>query len=241
MDIQGKLDVINSSILIKPKKKKKWYHVLLYIFIAILLCIGIAYTIFSIIYTEIDVIGVSMKPTFNNELNDGVSNQEALDSKIKDRVCVNRFSSGTNGDIIVFTRGDEQLIKRIIGVAGDTVNIKYDTSAKKHIVYVNGEPLEENYRSPAGTTAQELSFSNLFQNNMLGWGYTKNTDGSFTIPEDKVFVMGDNRLHSYDSADFGPIEKSSIVGRVDVIIRYDTSLLKHMWQKFKALFGAGNI
>ena len=241
MDIQGKLDVINSSILIKPKKKKKWYHILLYIFIAILLCIGIAYTIFSIIYTEIDVVGVSMKPTFNNELPDSTTNQEALDSKIKDKVCVNRFSSGTNGDIIVFTRGDEQLIKRIIGMPGDTVNIKYEAAVKKHVVYVNGEPLEESYRSPAGTISQESSFAITFQNNMLTYGYTRNNDGSFTIPEGKVFVMGDNRLHSYDSVDFGAVEKSTIVGRVDVIIRYDTSLFKHLWQKFKALFGAGNI
>ena len=101
MNIQGKLDVINNSILIKPKKKKKWYQILLYIFIALLLCIGIAYTIFSIIYTEIDVIGVSMKPTFNNELDDTTTTAEAKVSKIKDKVCVNRFSSGKNGDIIV--------------------------------------------------------------------------------------------------------------------------------------------
>lgn len=241
MNIQGKLDVINNSILIKPKKKKKWYQILLYIFIALLLCIGIAYTIFSIIYTEIDVIGVSMKPTFNNELDDTTTTAEAKVSKIKDKVCVNRFSSGKNGDIIVFTRGDEKFIKRIIANSGDTINIKYDPSLQKHIVYVNGTVLEESYRSPAGTASQESSLAVSFQNTMLGLSYVKNADGSFTIPEGKVFVLGDNRLHSYDSADFGPVDKSTIVGRVDVIIRYDTSLLKHMWQKFKALFGASKI
>ena len=83
-------------------------------------------------------------------------------------------------------------IKRIIGIAGDHVEIKDGK------VFLNGEELEEDYLDDGVTT-------------------TMGTSGVFSdiiVPEGYVFVMGDNRNHSTDSRFFGCIPISKIEGKV---------------------------
>lgn len=81
------------------------------------------------------------------------------------------------GDIMLFTSDElgETLVKRVIGLPGDTVS--FDGGC----VYVNGELLEEDYLSVQGAT------------------YPQNQGDSFTVPEDRVFLLGDNRNNSLDS------------------------------------------
>ncbi len=91
------------------------------------------------------------------------------------------------GDVIVFLppNNDRDYIKRVIGLPGDTVEIKGGQ------VYVNGTALDEPYlRSP-----------------------TNGSDAAFRVEEGHYFVMGDNRINSQDSRAFGPITFKSIVGR----------------------------
>jgi len=96
------------------------------------------------------------------------------------------------GDIIVFYLGNkkdengEYLVKRIIGLPGEIVEIHNGT------VYINGNSIEEPYVTYKGT-------SNF---------------GPYKVPDGKVFVLGDNRPASRDSRFFGAIDESSIVGRV---------------------------
>lgn len=100
------------------------------------------------------------------------------------------------GDVVVFrspSNNDIEFIKRIIGLPGDTIRIENQE------VYVNNEIINEPYIS-ARTT--------LFTN-----GYLKEGE-EIIIPEKHYFVMGDNRPHSSDSREFGPIEKSSFIGQV---------------------------
>jgi signal peptidase I len=124
---------------------------------------------------------------------------------VGDRVLVNRLSYRLHdinrGDVIVFKRpetapaapGDpEDLIKRVIGLPGDTV------VAREGIVYVNDRPLEEPYL-PVGTS-------------------TANLDDPVTVPEGEVFVMGDNRDNSSDSRFIGTIPVDSVVGRAFAVI-----------------------
>src|SRR5215208_5751898 len=113
--------------------------------------------------------------------------------EIGDRVLVNkfiyRFTEPERGDIIVFQsvdNPDEDLIKRVVGIPGDTVAEKNGT------LYVNGKPQEEPY------TNKNLPDSNPF--------------AQTTIPEDHVFVMGDNRANSADSRFFGPLPEKNIEG-----------------------------
>lgn len=123
--------------------------------------------------------------------------------EVGDRVLVNKLSYRAHGvhrgDLVVFERppqassGTEgeikDLIKRVVAVGGDTVE-GYDGQ-----VYVNGERIDEPYLAP-GTPTDNLPRQE--------------------IPEDHVFVMGDNRQNSEDSRVFGPVAEDTIVGRAVV-------------------------
>jgi len=98
------------------------------------------------------------------------------------RSCRNRFSFGDHDE-----EEKERLVKRVIGLPGDEVDIK-DGS-----VYINGEPLNEPYAN--GTT------------------YPGNVDLPIIIGENELFVIGDNREVSWDSRDFGPIEFKQVEGK----------------------------
>lgn len=80
-------------------------------------------------------------------------------------------------------------IKRVIGVAGDRIKIEDGK------VYRNGEELQEDYL-PEGTVTKNKTYSDI------------------VVPEDCVFVMGDNREHSTDSRDFGCIPISKVESKV---------------------------
>jgi signal peptidase I len=120
---------------------------------------------------------------------------------VNDRVLVNKLSYRLHdinrGDIVVFERppseegilGIKDLIKRVVGLPGETVE------SKDGIVYVDDEPLTEDYLPP-GTMTEGLERT--------------------TIPEGTVFVMGDNRANSKDSRVFGPVSQESVVGRAFV-------------------------
>lgn len=85
------------------------------------------------------------------------------------------------------------LIKRVIGVGGDEVEIR-DGS-----VYINGEILHEQYL---------YSVDGLLQPTAAAPGQTR-----WLVPEGDVFVMGDHRSNSVDSRAFGPVSIETVVGR----------------------------
>jgi signal peptidase I len=106
-------------------------------------------------------------------------------------VIVNRLAyslgSPQPGDVIVFhfPRDPEQeYIKRIIGLPGDQISI----SGGK--VSVNGNILDEPYIAAAPSYQSE-----------------------WTVPEDTLFVLGDNRNNSSDSHNWGPVPESYVVGK----------------------------
>jgi signal peptidase I len=121
--------------------------------------------------------------------------------KKNDRVLVNKLSYKVHpvhrGDIVVFTKPPNEpsdikdLVKRVIGLPNDTVE------GRAGHVYVNGKRLNEPYL-PKGTV--------------------QGTFSEQKVPSNRVWVMGDNRGASEDSRIFGPILKSSIVGRVFIRI-----------------------
>jgi len=102
-----------------------------------------------------------------------------------------RFGSPSRGDVIVFhppIATTDPYIKRVIGLPGETVEIKEGQ------IYINGKLLEE-----------ESDF---------GSDIPSSYNGSWTIPEDEYFVLGDNRNHSSDSRAWGTVAKENIIGRV---------------------------
>lgn len=152
----------------------------------------VALSIFVVVYLFLiqphEVKGSSMEPTFHN-------NEYILTDKIS-----YRLADPQRGDIIIFkapNNPEVDYIKRIIAAAGD--RIKIDGGE----VYVNGQRLDERY---------------ITQTTMLIPGGSLHEGTEITIEPDMFFVMGDNRGHSSDSREFGPIERSSIIGRA--FLRY---------------------
>lgn len=102
------------------------------------------------------------------------------------------FPGPHRGDVIVFNppvSSDKPYIKRVIGLPGDTVEIK------DGFVYVNGTKLNETYLHGDTTDCQPRACDPV------------------VVPEGEVFVLGDNRAHSSDSRYFGTVEISEIVGK----------------------------
>ncbi len=129
-----------------------------------------------------------------------------------DRVLVNKLSYDLHdvnrGDIVVFENPNDNagsvadLVKRVVGLPGDTVELVDGA------VYVDGEPLDESY-----TQGASLSLGNI-----PGCEGAREQPERCRVPAGTVFVMGDNRQQSEDSRKFGPIDESTIVGRVFVRI-----------------------
>jgi len=109
-----------------------------------------------------------------------------------------RFSPIGRKDVVVFDRPplappeDKQLIKRVIGLPGDTV------SGHDGHVFVNGKQLVEPYVAPACHGTADFA--------------------AVTVPPGRYFMMGDNRCDSFDSRMFGTVARSAIVGRAFAVM-----------------------
>ncbi|MED5361850.1 MAG: signal peptidase I [Actinomycetota bacterium] len=117
---------------------------------------------------------------------------------VDDRVMVYKlaFTLGNveRGDLVVFNRPPnlestelKDFVKRVVGLEGETIG------ARGGVVLVDGRPLDEPYLLTGVDTAD-------FEERV--------------VPEDHVFVMGDNRYNSRDSRFFGSIHKDLLVGEV---------------------------
>ncbi len=134
--------------------------------------------VFTFLFRFVDVDGTSMESTLHNG----------------ERLVLSCLPyTPARGDIVVISEGNEKepLIKRVIGLPGDTIRIDEESGK----VYLNGAELNEPYIQ-VPTSAEGMQ-------------------GSVTVPEGKVFVMGDNRapLCSKDSRSVGCFEQSAIIGK----------------------------
>lgn len=157
----------------------------------------IAITVRSLLLQQFYISGPSMEATMFQD----------------NRVLVNKLSYRLHdihrGDVVVFDRvtvdGEvvqhDDLIKRVIGLSGETISIK-DCQ-----VFIDGKLLAEPY----------LNDYDLAQSSVDDRCRVPVMDETL-IPEDHLFVMGDNRPQSFDSRMFGSIEQNLVVGRAFVII-----------------------
>ena len=102
------------------------------------------------------------------------------------------------GDVVVLRKDTflkDPIVKRVIATAGQTVDIDFDSGT----VYVEGEPLQEDY-------INELTF------------LEEGTEFPLTVPDGHIFVMGDNRNRSSDSRDsnLGTVDTRYVIGRAVV-------------------------
>jgi signal peptidase I len=144
------------------------------------LIISLAISAFIIVflYQPVKVEGTSMMPSLEDQ----------------ERIFVNKFvyrlEPIERGDIVVFRYPrdpSKSYIKRVIGVAGDRVRIDGGQ------VYVNSQPIEEDYVPPAYADDRSLP--------------------EVTVPQNSYFMLGDHRSMSNDSRDFGPVKDTFIYGK----------------------------
>lgn len=125
----------------------------------------------TFIITPVKVDGDSMKETLNDN----------------DILLLYKLGSIKRFDIVVLDEAydNEKIIKRVIGMPGETVSIKNDK------IYINGKIID----------------------NSFAYGTTSDVD-KIELGEDEYFILGDNRLISKDSRYFGPVTKGEIIGKV---------------------------
>ncbi|MFL2134148.1 signal peptidase I [Desemzia sp. FAM 24101] len=169
-------------------KWKEFFSTLLYIVVALVIFMLVRHFLFAAVSVE----GDSMVPTLHD-------NDRLILNKVAD---INRF------DIVVFDAPDDpgkQYIKRVIGVPGDTIEVRDD------VLFVNGEEVPEEYLAAEYFTLDESdNFTDDFNLSIL--------TGIEKVPEGQYFLLGDNRINSKDSRYFGFVEESAIVGTTDLRI-----------------------
>ena len=168
----------------KPKKDPK-KEILSWI-VTIAAAVAIALLIRTFLFEPVRVDGHSMDDTLANGEIMFVTKPEYL------------FGEPQRGDIVICKfpdRGGTLFVKRLIGLPGDTVEVK------SNVVYVNGEAIDQSYLTP-----------------------DRNDDGrsmsAVTLSDEQYFVMGDNRDNSHDSraSDVGPLTRSQIIGHVRCVL-----------------------
>lgn len=122
-----------------------------------------------------------------------------------------------NGEIIVIKnkyhmQTDHNLVKRVAAVEGQTVTLV------DNFVFVDG--MLYNFKYGRETASLEINFSDDAQID------------TFTIPEDRLFVIGDNFNSSYDSRDFGFVDVEDVIGKVSVIYASFDPQEGAVWSRF---------
>jgi signal peptidase I len=147
--------------------------------------IFVVYVLVELAAPRFLVEGPSMEPTFWTD-------QRLIISRVNYLV-----GEPERGDIVVFNSpgsriGDAPLIKRLIGLPGETIEMK------EKLLYINGVQIDEPYIKEVCTTRCQ--------------------DKLWVLGANEYFVMGDNRNHSNDSRAFDQIQRSQIIG--EALIRY---------------------
>jgi signal peptidase I len=185
---------------------------------AIIIAILIALFIRTFIIQAFKIPSGSMKPTF----------------EIGDHILVSKFIYGIKipflrntlipvgdpqrGDIVVFIYPEDRskdFIKRVIGVSGDTIEIRN----KK--IYLNGLPMNDTY----GVYTDDFIIPGSIQ--------PRDNFGPVTVRPGSIFVMGDNRDQSYDSRFWGFVNLKDVMGKAFIIYwSWDNENHSVRWNRF---------
>ena len=150
------------------KKKDNTIEYFVYVFLIVLVIF-----IRTFIVTPVRVNGTSMYPTLK---------------------ITYRFNNIKRFDIVVINTQDDKIIKRVIGLPGETLKFE------NNVLYINGQEVKETFLKEE---TEDFDIRNL--------SYDK-------IPSDCYFVMGDNRDNSKDSRMIGCVKKKQITGKANLVI-----------------------
>ena len=192
--------------------------------------------VLNVVYIKTTVRGYSMQPTLNQYV--------TTDEQDGDVVFVNRFRECAVGDIVVAikTEGEEthSIIKRLIGLEGDTIQIK-EISGYYHLL-VNGELLYTKRRTTVGAHGLSGSYDyyQLYLQHIAAHRGTdrvvtnSNGEECIKINKNECFLMGDNWGETTDSMSYGAVNVSSIVGKAEFVVPMGEnvmiSAIKNFWE-----------
>jgi signal peptidase I len=167
-------------------------------------------------------------------------NKLAYDLKVPfTTVRLSSWGNPVRGDVVVFFSPVDgtRLVKRVIGVPGDRVQLKND------VLYLNGVPQQYSAADSAPfrhdvfedanpvVAIEHLEAADHYVLGLPGRGALRNF-GPITVPPGQYFMLGDSRDNSADSRYIGPIPRSAIVGRVPrVILSFDPR--RHYLPRFR--------
>ena len=180
MESKKKMDLPTAEQLEQELKRLKYRHGFAFTLrstvASLIVVAAIAVMISTMIMPVLRVTGTSMTPTLQN-----------------DQVIIcNKLAECQKGDVVAFYYNNKVLIKRVIGVAGDVIDISGDG-----VVSVNGEPLDEPYVSELALGECDIELP-------------------YQVPDNRIFVMGDHRSVSIDSrsTSVGCVAIENVMGKV---------------------------
>lgn len=141
-------------------------------------------------------------------------------------VYVDLNNKGTYGDIVVsYNNANTRIIKRLIAKGGDKVGYYYNLEEGYYevaVIYADSDEvtiLQENYIDKSGNTTSHnrLITLNLPDKDFELIEYNSQIIDFLVIPEDSVYLLGDNRAHSQDSSTYGAISQSLVLGKVVLV------------------------
>lgn len=156
--------------------RNAFLHMLISTISSLLVVAAIAVLISMLFLPVLRVVGTSMQPTLEDD----------------QLVICQKSGEFESGDVVAFYHNNKILLKRVIGVSGDVIDIQEDGT-----VYVNGQRLEEPYLSEKAFGECDLELP-------------------YQVPDQRIFVMGDHRSTSVDSRSSTVvcIAEEAIVGKV---------------------------
>lgn len=203
------------SVLQFKTNKFWWMPCISNIFVSLCFVVALILFVFSSITTECVVVGASMVPTYNAD--------KKADNDI---VFVNKYDNDYEfGDIVVVNLNNaDPIIKRVIAVGGDVVDIVLTESGYK--LEINGKIIEEEYLNYKYNVSDVILQNGMREYFILFHGDMKvnfaeyyNEQGKFVVPDGEYFVLGDNRHESKDSMYYGTFTCDEIIGTVEYSLR----------------------